>query len=77
MASEVSWPVRSQPSLQCTTTEVFPDSTLSAMRSAPAKMSYKCRQTNNLVKQVRMAYFFFYLATLLVHNPSNASSLSP
>lgn len=41
MDNEVSWVVRSQPSLQCTTTDVFPDSTLSAILKAPAKINYR------------------------------------
>lgn len=53
MAREVSWLVRSQPSLQCTTTEVFPDSTLSAIRSAPARISYEERkEKKNVIKVV-------------------------
>lgn len=40
MAKEVSWVVRSQPSLQCTTTDVLPDSTLSAILKAPARINY-------------------------------------
>lgn len=51
MAREVSWLVRSQPSLQCTTTEVFPDSTLSAIRSAPARISYEERKEKKKCNQ--------------------------
>merc|ERR1719323_645647 len=38
IASAVNWGVRSQPSLQCTTTEVLWFSTLSAIFTAPAKI---------------------------------------
>lgn len=60
MDKEVSWPVRSQPSLQCTTTEVFPDSTLSAIRNAPARINYK---NNDLVEKLKIGgcFFSFYV----------------
>jgi len=75
MARDVSWAVRSQPSLQCTTTEVFPDSTLSAILTAPARSIFKKEGTLN------QATFNFYYSkkfpggSVVKNPPANAGDL--
>ena len=66
MAREVSWAVLSQPSLQWTTTDVFPDSTLSAIFAAPANNSYTRQYTSHCGANTDEYVTFYYSLDLAI-----------